>query len=225
LEQPAAGPANCANIFSQRHVDESSFGYDAMGRLKTVSRNGRLDTEIEYNELSSIKKIFDKNNGITTLTYDGDGRVVASQTQGGTQKFITYDSAGRPTQQDFGSRKPPGQGDIRYIFDIQSVPHGLGRLGRVEKEKYSKAMTYDAMGNTIKEDYVIDSLSMSVEREFDMKRRVKTLSTQGRTYTYSYDGGLVSQINDASNQMVGVSGISINGLPTRFFVNGLVQLS
>src|SRR5262245_32813243 len=109
---------------------------------------------------------------------------------------------------------------------IERKPHGLGRLARVEMRDFTKTFSYDALGNAIKEDYTIAGRTLTTEREFDMKRRLKVFSSLGERYNYTYEGGLLRRISDGGNIVLDVSGVSLGGLPTEFGISdfGTVKL-
>ncbi|RWF66293.1 MAG: hypothetical protein EOS47_06830 [Mesorhizobium sp.] len=215
--QPAVGRVTtCADAFGLNRIASTRFQHDGMGRLIEVARNGRPETSIKYNPLGNIAAVDDKNNGVTNVTYDADGRVVSSKTEGGVSKYYSYDTLGRPIQLDFGSQKGLGSGDIRYTYDNAIAPQGIGRLHQVQMGDYKRTMTYDALGNVSEDTISYGDKDIAIKRQFDFKRRLTKLVALGNTYDYRYDGGILKQIDRNTETILKVEGVSLSGHPTLF---------
>lgn len=216
--------SNCKGLRGASKLAKATFEYDAAGRLISLARNDRIDTEILYNDLGLPGTIKDTNNGTTTMEYDGNGRIVSSRTVGGVAKFTAYDLLGRPVQVDYGNPKPVGQGDVRYEYD-EGISNGRGQLTRVVSAQFARAAEYDSLGNITSDEYVVGAERIKLRRSFDMKGRLVSLNGFGLNYTFEYEGGLLRSVREGDEQVLAVGGVSTGGQPTSYKVKDFGSVS
>ncbi len=170
----------------------TTYTYDVNGQLTRVELPGGRSIEYRYDEEGNRTAVVDSQNGTTnyttnsgdqytsagaeTLTYDGAGRLIASQT-GGANTSLGYDAAGRLTSaisagtvidyvfDALGNRIAKIENGVRTDFAIN--PTGLGTLfgeyqGAATVANYAQGLgvavrtaggstafyQYDAIGNT-----------------------------------------------------------------------------
>ena len=111
---------------------ETSYGYDARGRLTSTSANTKATT-FAYNAQGFLESITDPENQTTIYTYDAVGRMTAINRPDSTTVGFTYDQNGNmtlltnPSDIDHGfgyntvnlknSYRTPLSGSYSYIYD------------------------------------------------------------------------------------------------------------
>jgi RHS repeat-associated protein len=130
--------------------------YDGLGRLRSLSQNGKLLRTISYDSLGRKTQMVDQDSGTWRYAYDGVGNLVWQDDPrpGGHVEFC-YDAINRPTRRcafandstvlascaTASACTDPDAVFTRY--DDIAVPYGRGRLTRVD----------DASGTTQIDEY------------------------------------------------------------------------
>ena len=153
------------------------------GRLATITNAlGHITTITSYDAHGNPLTISDPNGVITTLTYDGQQRLLSRMI--GSEKtsysYVRVSGAWLPSRITF-----PDNGLLEYKWDLAR------RLISIQDYSSNKIdYTLDAMGNRIKEEIKDPSgtLTRRHQREIDALNRLsKDLSAQGKATSYGYD--------------------------------------
>jgi RHS repeat-associated protein len=170
--------------------DKTTYTYTAAGYLASVSRQvsavltANLVTTINtVNTRGQPTQITDPNGVITTMTYDGMGRLLTTNVNPGATvatTTMTYDAIGQVTRVT-----RPDNSYFDYVYDgakrVTSVTSNLG-----EKIEY----VYDLMSNvssrTVKG--ATGTIVRSQTAAFDeLGRTLRSIGASNQTTTYSYD--------------------------------------
>lgn len=166
------------------------YGYDAAGnRTRLIYPDGRVATS-GYNGANQPTSIRDWSGGLTTLAYDGHGRLITTTLPSGVTSVHRYDRSGLPTS-------------IRHV-------HGASVLGQYTS-------TYDASGRRV--GAIEDSRVITATYD-GLYRLLGQQDNTGASYTYTYDAagnrlsavepsGSTTATYDAANQLLTRNGLLI----------------
>ena len=192
---------NPANLLIERlripDLYETSYGYDARGRLTSLS-TGTRTTAFAYNTEGFLASVTDSAGYTTTYGYDPVGRVTAAHRPDGSSLWYTYDGNGNmeilttPSDVDhiFGYNnvnlndfyQTPLSGGYRYVYDRDrrlirtSYPSGAQINNIYDKTRLVQIQTPE---NTVNYTYLCGTKVGSVTNGID-------------TITYDYDGTLIT---------------------------------
>ncbi|MEZ6131916.1 MAG: cadherin domain-containing protein [Planctomycetaceae bacterium] len=208
-------------------------GYDAFGRLATLTHSSGASLTFTYNAADLISTITDSAGRITSYTYDApnsylqsvttdDGKVTnytyetsgSVQTQhallsierGGTTQFFTYDTRGRLDTSFLSG----GAQFVQYGYDnagLVTVDDDISTPGVT-------SLYFDANGQVAK---TVDPLNNVTTNEFDESFRLKrTVSPTGesQSFTWHSSGSLASVTDELGNtthfahQSIGTDGVT-----------------
>ncbi|MFP2907665.1 RHS repeat-associated core domain-containing protein [Pyxidicoccus sp. 3LFB2] len=211
-------------------------GYDAEGRLSTVTQGTRTST-VSYNDAGYPETVTDALQRTSQSTYDLAGRVISQQLPGQRVVGFGYDPAGNLT-----SLTPPGQpahvlgytpNDLENLYTAPSVADGgtLSASTVYTLDEEPETMTLPD-GTTLQARYTdggqwssVTTDRTTVTAAYDTVGRLSSLTDpQGVSLQYTYDGPLpTSETWDAGVAGVGgsvgygydsnlrASSISVNG--------------
>ncbi|MDL1984383.1 MAG: hypothetical protein LWX54_09395 [Deltaproteobacteria bacterium] len=179
---------------------ETSYGYDARGRLTSISANTRATT-FAYNAQGFLESITDPENQTTIYTYDAVGRMTAINRPDSTTVGFTYDQNGNMTlitnpsdiNHGFGynmvnlknSYRTPLSGSYSYVYDkdrrlIQTnFPSGKQINNVYDKTRLTQIQTPE--GN--------------INLTYLCSTKVGSITNGTDTISYEYDGKLVTSEN------------------------------
>ncbi|MEA1901712.1 MAG: sugar-binding protein, partial [Thermodesulfobacteriota bacterium] len=176
---------------------ETSYGYDARGRLTSTSANTKATT-FAYNAQGFLESITDPENQTTIYTYDAVGRMTAINRPDSTTVGFTYDQNGNMTlltnPSDIGhgfgyntvnlknSYRTPLSGSYNYVYDkdrhlIQTnFPSGKQINNVYDKTRLTQIQTPE--GN--------------IDLTYLCSTKVGSITNGTDTISYEYDGKLVT---------------------------------
>ncbi|MCD4790514.1 MAG: hypothetical protein K8R37_10980, partial [Bacteroidales bacterium] len=179
---------------------ETSYGYDARGRLTSTSANTKATT-FAYNAQGFLESITDPENQTTIYTYDAVGRMTAINRPDSTTVGFTYDQNGNMTlitnpsdiNHGFGynmvnlknSYRTPLSGSYSYVYDkdrrlIQTnFPSGKQINNVYDKTRLTQIQTPE--GN--------------INLTYLCSTKVGSITNGTVTISYEYDGKLVTSEN------------------------------
>ncbi len=184
----------------------TSFTWDALDRARTMTRPGSNLTSYNYDTQDNPSSIVDPNTFTTQYAYDDFGRlnqVVSPDT--GTTKYV-HDPAGNVTQMTDARSTVVNYGydalnritsvqfpsdstqNITFTYDSTSVTYGIGRLTGRTDPSGTYTFSYDAQGNMVREDKVVNSVSYTTQYTYN-KNNILTSVTypSGRVVSYTMD--------------------------------------
>ncbi len=194
-------------------VYATTYAYDCLGNLLTVTDNQGNATTITYDSLSRKISMEDPDMGTWIYEYDAVGNMIL-QTDAKDQTInFTYDELNRLILKD----RPTGT-DITYTYDNSNAPNWIGRLYETTGASGTTTSYYDNLGREIKTKRVIGANTHVIERTYDALNRLTSITyPNGEIINYSYNNqgqieSVVSSIEtyvtnvdyNASNQIIKV---------------------
>ena len=165
--------------------DTVTYGYGANGTLTSVTNElGQITTLAAHNGRGQPTRVTDANGVVTTLAYDGLGRVTSVIVNDGRP-----DAATTRFTYDIGERirtvtRPDGSA---LTFDYTPT----GRVASIRAaDNESIAMTYDLMGNVTSRSVrsATGAVVTSTQQVFDeLGRLLRSVGASGRITSYAYD--------------------------------------
>jgi RHS repeat-associated protein len=179
-------------------VQPTSYSYDALDDLKTVTQGGQ-SRSFFYDSLKRLTSATNPESGTVNYTsYDGNGNLLSKIDARGMTTNYVYDALNRLTNKTY-QNDPSGTPAVSYTYDATSVSNSKGRLTQVSTTVSATNYTgYDAMGRVT----------------------ASSQSTNGQTYLLGYGynlaGGMTSETYpsgrtittafDAAGRINGVTG-------------------
>lgn len=214
----------------------TSYGYDRVGNLLTITDNLGNVTTMTYDRLGRVLTTQDPNAGPTTTTYDAGGRVVTNTTPIVTM-WNGYDALGRQTER----RSNTSTGTLRATWAYDAP----GELGLPDQETaynagypYTTDVTgYDARNRPLGTTYHIPNHpgstnnglagSYTFTQTYDRADHIKTQTLPAvgglaaETLTYGYHAtGQLNSIAGLANYVSATSYDSANNLSSRSIGTG-----
>lgn len=200
---PLAGSADVTTT-TYYSADDADLG--KRGQVATVTNAlGHVTQVTAYDANGRPLSVTDPNNVITSLAYDGRGRLT-SRTVGGEITSYEYDGVGKLLKVSL-----PDGGFLAYTYDAAQ------RLTWVADGQGNRiAYTLDAAGNRLKEE-VTDPQGNLVrlrQRAFDVLGRLsQETSAAGHVTSYAYDAnGNLTGVTDPLNRLSSRSYDALNRL-------------
>jgi YD repeat-containing protein len=162
----------------------TTFTYDPRGRIKTVTRGGRLTT-YNYDKVGNLTSVIWPDGTQATYGYDAAHRLTTITDQLGETRRLTLDPLGNITQDQLSD--PQG-----YVVRTQTQI--FDNLGRLWKQ--------------------IDALNNTTVLGYDPQSNLKTVTDpKPQTSTYGYDAlNRVVSLTDAMTPTHGVTNVVLDGL-------------
>ncbi len=156
IEDPSSGVACNANNASSHFGYSTTYGYDALDDLTSVSQSGEART-FTYDSLKRLTSATNPESGAISYTYDSNGNVITNTDARGEVTTFTYDELNRVTAKSYSG--PVATNAVSYVYcngasnctsqqsGGSTVPYSVGRLLAVTNgtsNNYYNA--YDPMG-------------------------------------------------------------------------------
>ncbi len=141
-------PAGNVASITDYNGNKTSYQYNAFNQLTQVSSPDRGTITYHYNTKGQLQSQTDGNANTRTYVYDQLNRVIAVNHNGNAIKQYTYDQ---------------GQ-------------YGIGRLSASSYQNSEIDNSYDAFGNVIQQDYIINGNKYSVAYAYNKDQQIKTLT-------------------------------------------------
>ncbi|MFC5401490.1 RHS repeat domain-containing protein [Cohnella soli] len=155
-----------------------SFGYDGMGNINSINRNGAAYSYL-YDELNRIQQESNPAASINVYTYDDKGNI-SSISRNGTTNPFTYDSVNRVQQSTVTS------GTINYTYDNRG--NRLTANGSTYTyNAINQLKTFNKTGTTASYTYYSDGL-----------RATKTTNNELTRYVY-FNGRVIEELDSTGN--------------------------
>ncbi len=189
----------------------TTYGYDPLGRLTSVTAPDNTVTSIWYDSLNHRTRVEEPQVAPTTYVYDAVGNVTSATTRGKTVAF-TYNALNRVVQ-----KQPAGETAVSYTYDEAAYANGKGRVTTVVDASGTTHFSYAPSGQLAGYSKHIDGKDFSQQFTFDRADRLTHLTYPNGSYAdYSYtDGGNVAALwlDGATTPMAAWGNYDASGKP------------
>jgi len=198
--QPVASYAYDANgnlIGASRYTDsethQSSYGYDPLNRLNTITDALNGSTAFKYDGLDQLTEVSDPKNlvtqygvdglgqlkqttspdtGVASQTYDSAGNVKTSTNARGHTSTYTYDALNRVTRLQYHDSVA-----VTFTYDETSGGnYGIGRLTTVTDSSGSTSYRYDQHGRLLHKTQTIAGTALATTYGYDSYGRLVSVT-------------------------------------------------
>ncbi len=176
----------------------TTYGYDDMGHLKTVTAPGGYTTQYVLNEAGEVEVTRlpreTEAPGSWQFDYDKVGRVTREVDAAGGVDTFTYNKAGEVVATTDGSGYR-----IENVYDrlgrvTEKIAYEIGESGAPDTEVDDVGFTYDATGN-MKEATNDEGAIVVV---YDDAGRILTVASEDTTTAFDYEGLRLESRTDAA---------------------------
>jgi len=200
----------------------TSYGYDLLNRLISVTQPGDVTTTYTYDDHSNLAGVTDAENHTTTYVHDDLGRLeavtspdtgttvyaydpadnlIARRDANGNTISYAYDELNRLIAIHF----PDPSQDITYTYD--AGVNGKGKLTGMADSSGTYAYSYNSFHRLEKEEVTLDGITYSTSYAYDPSGLLSAITyPSGRVVTYERDstGNLtrVTSTRDGETQTV-----------------------
>ena len=191
----------------------TTYTYDRLGNLLTVTDALGNQTTLQYDTLSRKTQMRDPDLGTWTYQYDLNGNLTKQTDMKNQSIHFRYDSLNRRVQKDYGTQKALGAGDVRYTYDGSSYRR-QGRLAKVVDSSGTTAFRYDVAGRVTQTDKTVDSVTYTTQTAYDGLGRVTSLTyPDASVVTYTYSGPQLQSVQEGTTTYARYSGFNALGQP------------
>jgi RHS repeat-associated protein len=170
------------------------YGYDVRNRLTseqiTDLTNGNRAISYAYDAVGNRLSVSDSVAGTTTYSYN-DNDWLISQTHGGRQTQYTYDSNGSVL-----SKFQSASDRTTYTWNLD---HRLAEVQVVSgTETHRSTYAYDADGNRVRQTVDGASTHYLLDVNRGLSQVAAEYNSQGVQASYTYAGGIISQVKGST---------------------------
>ena len=160
--------------------------YDERGNMVAATDQRGLTTSYVHDGFGAVIQQSSPDTGATVFTHDEAGNRISRTDARGAVTEWTYDALGRVTAMRYPAN--PAE-DVAYTYDDPAPGrYGIGRLASVADDSGSTSYGYDARGNLVREDRVIEGVAYVTSYEYDSLDRPASMTyPSGRVVDYGYD--------------------------------------
>ncbi len=215
------------NSVTDPETHQTTYEYDPLNRLKTVTQPGSIITTYAYDSHSNLASITDAEAHQTTYEYDDMGRLVSTTSPDTGTSTHSYDAAGNPASKsdangitvnythDLLNRLtalnfPDSAQDITYTYDAGT--NGIGHRTGMTDPSGSTTFTYDNRGRLTGKTGTIDGHSYPLTRTYTPGSRISSMtypSTRVINYT---SGSCACRVETISTTYSGKTDILLSNL-------------
>ena len=193
----------------------TTYAYDVLGNLKTVTDTKGNVSTMTYDTLSRKTSMHDPDMGNWSYVYDAAGNLTRQTDAKGQQIHFQYDALNRRVQKDYGPQQPLGAGNVNYVYD-GSTDFRKGRLQKVLDGAGITTFYYDNMGQVTRTDKAVSGTTYTTQTTYDTLGRVLTLTyPDTSTVTHTYNGPQLKEVKEGSTIYAAYSGFNAQGQPSR----------
>ncbi len=221
--QEYSGTYTTCNTSVGSPYSTTTYAYDVLGNLKTLTdAKGNVST-MTYDTLSRKTAMHDPDMGNWTYAYDTVGNLTQQTDAKGQTISFQYDALNRRAQKDYGAPQPLGSGNVNYIYD-GSTFFRKGRLQKVMDGSGITTFSYDNMGQVTRTDIAVSGMTYTTQTTYDILGRVVNLIyPDTSTIMHTYNGPQLSQVKEGSTIYASYGGFNAQGEPSTLTLgNGVV---
>jgi RHS repeat-associated protein len=188
----------------------TSYGYDALGQLLSVTDPNGNQWANSYDSLGRRISSTDPDLGTWTYGYDDLGRVTLQTDAKAQQVAMSYDRLGRVLSKIAGFGQP-GSETTSYAYDqARAGYYNVGQQTSAANSNASVAYDYDNGGRPVRQATSVDGSTYTVTSSYDVGGRLTSRSYPGGgssgAYAYNTAGQLYSLANSVTSTTYMASG-------------------
>jgi len=168
-----------------------AYQYDSLGRLTQVTDPISFNTTYSYDGLSDATGQVSPDTGIVNRTFDAAGDVLTSTDAKGITATNTYDALNRLVSTSYADNTQ----NVTYSYDDPNSTTGcgtsypVGRLTRIIENTVTTIYCYDARGNVIEKQQILNGTTDTTGYAISAAGRLSSLVyPSGTQVSYSRDG-------------------------------------
>ncbi|MBC8432063.1 MAG: tandem-95 repeat protein, partial [Desulfobacterales bacterium] len=176
---------------------DTSYGYDARGRLNSINTNTR-ETSFTYNAQGFLESVADPESHTTVYAYDAAGRITAMYRPDTTHVYFTYDNNGNMTVLTNPSAIDHGFGFNKVNLKSSYHTPLSGSYSYIYDKDRRLIQTNFPSGNQINNIYVNGRLEQTqtpegtIDYTYLCSTKIDSIINGTDSITYGYDGKLVT---------------------------------
>jgi RHS repeat-associated protein len=193
----------------------TSYGYDAVANLTSVTQGGSHGRSFAYDSLSHLTSSTNPEAGNVIYTYDNNGNVATKKDARNITITYAYDFLNRLTGRAYSNSDP----SVTYTYDQtaclgQPTCFNIGRRTSMTDAGGSESVSYDKMGRELAHQRITNAITKSASYSYNFDGSLATLTyPSGRIITYTTDSaGRPSVAKDVANSVNYVTGTCANGV-------------
>lgn len=204
----------------------TTYQYDSLGNLLSVSQGGLNARTFVYNSLSQLTSATNPESGTTTYTYDLNGNVATKTDARSIKTTYSYDGLNRLLSKTYSDGTLP----VNYTFDVSNAGGQTETypVGRLVAETTGPSVTtrslfsYDQMGRVVNNWQCTPSncggTPYALTYGYDLAGDMKSYTNgAGVTFTQVFDAAaqltqLTSNLSDANHPGTLLSSVEYNAL-------------
>jgi RHS repeat-associated protein len=206
---PSSSGSACAGAFGPAWV--TSYAYDALGDLTSVSQGGSRSRTFIYDSLGRLTSATNPETGTSTYTYDADSDVSTRLDARGITTTYSWDALNRETGETYSNGDPT----LTFAYDQSSclaagTCYNVGRRTGMTDVGGGTSWAYDQMGNVILQQRDTYGLTGKTVYVRNLNGSVSTLTDpSGSKLAYYYNtAAQPAAVSDVTNGITYASNAS-----------------
>src|SRR2546430_2389918 len=169
----AAEPAAVREFIDAVNYYTTSYGYDEMGNLLSVTNALNQLTRHDYDNLNRLKKTtYPDATRYAQYTYDGVGNLQTRRDRAGQVTTYNYDNRYRLASIDYSSTTP--NPDVTYAYDLNDNPTLM--ITNPSAPMTTVTDAYDGLNRVVTETTTVGGTQYPVDYSYDLTGRVTRLT-------------------------------------------------
>jgi RHS repeat-associated protein len=193
----------------------TTYAYDVLGNLLTVTDQKGNQTRMSYDSLSRKTAMSDPDMGAWQYFYDANNNLIAQIDALQTSTTFSYDALNRVTLKSY-----PSGTTVSYRFDTApdntASTYPIGRLSIMSDATGTTKYFYDKLGRSYTTKKTISGVTFTTVSSYDLAGRLKSMQypIDNEVVNYSYDaGGNLSVVSNSTATYVSYTGYNSLGQP------------
>jgi RHS repeat-associated protein len=194
-----------------------SYTYHATSNPGSITTNGITETIAYYaatdpaGERGRQKSLTDPDAGLTSYTYDNQGRLLTQTDAKTNSTTMHYDAFGRNDSKTYKDNLGQIIIVVSYTYDPDNAHLGYLKKEEDSQSGISTSYTYDRIGQMLSKTDNIDGTGYTFNYEYDLDGKpVKTTYPDGFAVSQAYTGEFLNSIKDETGQKTLFNNIAYN---------------